>query len=63
MSRTMVTVCGGEPTVSETVKDTLWWKESLLEGLGTDPEGRTCVLRGNITAGVEAKQMVKERKS
>lgn len=49
--------------MSETVKDTLWWKESLLEGLGTDPEGRTCVLRGNITAGVEAKQRVKERKS
>ena len=25
----MVTLCGGVPTVSETVKVTLWWNEIL----------------------------------
>jgi len=33
VSRTMVTFCGGEPTVSETVSVTLCWKESLREGV------------------------------
>lgn len=40
VSRTMVTFCGGEPTVSETVSVTLWWNESLREGVCV------CVLRG-----------------
>lgn len=26
VSRTMVTFCGGVPTVRETVRVTLWWK-------------------------------------
>jgi len=30
----MVTFCGGEPTVNETVSVTLCWKESLREGEG-----------------------------
>ncbi|PON61003.1 LOW QUALITY PROTEIN: hypothetical protein TorRG33x02_283130 [Trema orientale] len=38
VSRTMVTVCGGDPTVNETVNVTLWRKESLLEGFGADPD-------------------------
>jgi hypothetical protein len=47
----MVTLCGGEPTVSETVKVTLWRKESLFEGFGSDPPcGSVWVLRGNISA-------------
>jgi hypothetical protein len=51
VSRTMVTLCGGEPTVSETVKVTLWRKESLFEGFGSDPPcGSVWVLRGNISA-------------
>lgn len=38
VSRTMVTFCGGEPNVSETVKVTLCWKESLREeGFGSEP--------------------------
>lgn len=52
MSRTMVTLCGGVPTVSETVKVTLWRKESLFEGFGADPPipcGIVWVLRGNIS--------------
>ena len=53
-----MTGCGGDPTVSVTVKETLWWKESLPEGLG-----RTCVLRGNMTVCVEAKQKEKKKKS
>ncbi|PON45808.1 hypothetical protein PanWU01x14_255890 [Parasponia andersonii] len=38
VSRTMVTVCGGDPMVNETVNVTLWRKESLLEGFGADPD-------------------------
>lgn len=37
VSRTMVTCCGGEPTLRVTVRETLWWKESLLGDLGRDP--------------------------
>lgn len=44
VSRTMVTFCGGEPTERETVKVTLWWKESLFEeGLGA---GSVWVFKG-----------------
>ena len=49
VSRTMVTFCGGEPTVSETVRDTLWWNESLFGGFGIDPDDIAWALIGNIT--------------
>ena len=52
VSRTMVTLCGGEPTVSVTVKVTLWWKEILLVGFsrfGAKPCGSVWVLRGNMS--------------
>lgn len=48
-----MTLCGGEPTVSVTVKVTLWWKEILLVGFslfGTKPCGSVWVLRGNMRA-------------
>lgn len=46
VSSTIVTCCGGDPTVSETVRETLWWKESLFGALGRDPDGINFVLRG-----------------
>lgn len=55
VSRTMVTLCGGEPTVSETVKVTLCWKESLREeeeeglvGTETEPCGSVWSFKGNM---------------
>ncbi|KAL9332531.1 hypothetical protein ACSQ67_002141 [Phaseolus vulgaris] len=51
VSRTMVTLCGGVPTVSETVKVTLWWNESLREeGVGTETNPCESVwdIRGNM---------------
>lgn len=51
VSRTMVTLCGGEPTVSETVSVTLCWNESLREegiGMETEPCGCVCTFRGKI---------------
>lgn len=30
VSSTTVTGCGGDPTVNVTVKETLWWNDSLL---------------------------------
>ena len=44
VSRTMVTLCGGDPTVSETVKVTLCLKGSLREG----GLGSVWVFRGNM---------------
>jgi len=47
----MVTLCGGVPTVSETVKVTLWWNESLREeGVGTETNPCESVwdIRGNM---------------
>ena len=49
VSRTMVTLCGGEPTVSVTVKVTLWWKEILFEGFETNPCGGVWILSGNMS--------------
>jgi len=51
VSRTMVTFCGGEPSVSETVNVTLCWKESLCEeGFGSEivPCGCVCTFKGNM---------------
>lgn len=39
VSSTMMTGCGGEPTVSVMVKETLWLKDSFLEGFVRDPDG------------------------
>ena len=49
MSMTMETFCGGVPTVIETVRLTLWWKRSLLGGLGRYPVGITCDLSGKAS--------------
>lgn len=51
VSRTMETFCGGVPTERETVRETLWWKSSLLDGRerGSGAES-FCVLSGKITA-------------
>ncbi len=49
VSRTMVTLCGGEPMVSVTVKVTLWWKEILFEGFETNPCGSVWILSGNMS--------------
>ena len=49
MSMTMETFCGGVPTVMETVRLTLWWKRSLLGGLGRYPVGITCDLSGKAS--------------
>lgn len=49
MSRTMVTSCGGDPTVRETVRVTLWWKESLFGGFDRGlPDEIRFVLRGRM---------------
>jgi hypothetical protein len=47
----MVTFCGGEPSVSETVKVTLWWKEILCEeGVGSETVlcGSVWSFKGNM---------------
>lgn len=50
VSRTMVTLCGGVPTVSETVNVTLWRNKSLRgeANCETRPCGSVWVLRGNM---------------
>lgn len=56
VSMTIVTFCGGVPTVSETVRLTLCRKGSLSGDLRTDPGGITWVLRGRIRAGFSEEQ-------
>lgn len=46
VSMTMDMFCGGVPTVMEIVRLTLWWKRSLLGGLGRYPDGITCDFSG-----------------
>lgn len=56
VSMTIVTFCGGVPTVRETVRLTLCRKGSLSGDRGTDSGGITWVLRGKIRAGFNEKQ-------
>lgn len=60
VSRTMETSWGGVPTEREAVRETLWWKKSLLGGFGMDPDGIFWVLRGRIMGFEE--EIEKERK-
>lgn len=45
----MVTCCGGDPTDRETVRETLWWKATLLGGFGMEQDDIFLALRGRIT--------------
>lgn len=68
MSSTMVTFCGGEPTERETVKETLWRKESLSAAAETVKDegflkweemwGKDWVLSGKMSVWLVGKEWV-----
>lgn len=53
VSSTMMAGCGGVPAETETVRETLWWKESLFGGRGRDWEGICLALRGRMSGDDE----------